>query len=47
MLRVPKFQVSTLLTCLTMDSQMHAIGKTVRPLLAAPVTYLQLDQVSK
>ena len=36
--KVTKFQVGTILTCLTMDGQMHTIGKAIRPLFADPVT---------
>ena len=35
-----KFQVGAILTCLTMDGQMHTIGKAIRPLFADPVTYI-------
>ena len=34
-----KFQIGAILTCLTMDGQMHTIGKAIRPLFADPVTY--------
>ena len=35
-----KFQVGTILTCLTMDGQMHTSGKALRPLFADPVTII-------
>ena len=36
---VTKFQIDTILTSKGMDSQMHTIGKAIRPLFADPVTY--------
>jgi len=36
---VTKFQVGTILTCHTMDGQVHTIGKAIRPLFADPVTF--------
>jgi len=35
---VTKFQVSTILTCHTIDGQMHSIGKAIRSLFAESVT---------
>ena len=32
--------VGTILTCLTMDGQTHAIGKAIRPLFADPVAIM-------
>ena len=37
--KVTKFQIGTVLTCLTTVSQMHTIGKAIRPLFADPVTF--------
>ena len=31
-----------MLTCHTMDSQIHSIGKAIRPLFVDPVTYIML-----
>ena len=42
-----KFQVGTILTCLTMDGQMHMIGKAIRPLFADPVTYYKNNTLQK
>jgi len=37
---VTEFQVSSMLTCRTMDGQMHSIGKAIRSLFADPVLTL-------
>ena len=38
--KVTKFQVDTILTCHTMDGQIHSIGKAKRPLFVDPVTII-------
>ena len=35
-----KFQLCTILTCHTIDSQANTIGKAIRPLFTDPVTYI-------
>jgi len=37
---VTKFLAGTILTCHKMDSQMHSIGKAIRPLFTDLVTYI-------
>ena len=41
--KVTKFPDGTMLTCLKIDSQMHTIGKAIRPVFTDPVTYFLCD----
>jgi len=43
---VTKFQVGIMLTCHTMDGQMHLIGNAIKPFFADPVTFGEILIVS-
>ena len=41
-----QFQIGTILVYLTMDGEMHTIGKAIRPLFANPVTFMGVESVA-
>jgi len=45
-LKVTKFQGSTIFTSHVMGHHVHTIGKAIRPLFADPVTYIRLTAIT-